>query len=399
MRLRAVLCSLVAMGAFGAMQACGGDDEAPDGGSGGTTGTGTNTGSGGSAGDASGGSASGVSASGGSASGGPTSGGSAGEGSGGTTTSATGGSAGMSGGGGEGGAPVDPEVARGEYLVNVVSVCSDCHSPRNPDGSPDPDNYLAGVECFADLDPADDEAGCLNSRNLTNHATGLRNRSDQEIKNMFLNGERPNGEALHPFMPYWSYGNMSDEDADAIVAFLRTVPGVDHEVPANQVDPPAEPAERVNLDLVPEPETDDPNYESAMRGRYLAAQAGPCLECHTPENPPGSAEPRDLSMAFAGGNGFPSALFGLPEGFPEMIFTANLTSHDTGLAGWSAEDIVGVLQDGVTPANPPVCPPMPSGPMGAFARLTDADALDIANYLLSLPPIDNEVAVCEFVAP
>ena len=385
MRLRAVLCSVVVVGA---MQACGGDDDAPpDPGSGGAGGT-TTTSSGGTT-------------TGGSAGEGTTaSGGSAGEATGGTTTTGdAGGTGGTGGGAGEGGAPVDPEVARGAYLVNVVSVCTDCHTPRNPDGSPDLDNLLAGVECFIDADPEDDEVGCLNTRNLTNHETGLMNRSDEEIKNMFLDGVRPNGNALHPIMPYWSYGNMSDEDADAIVAYLRTVPGVEHDLPPNQ-EPfraPDEPAERVDLGDVPEPDTDDPNYESAMRGRYLAAQAGVCLECHTPEAD--TPVPRDLSRAFAGGNAFTRDDLGLPPIFPETIFTRNLTPHETGLADWSAEDIVSVLKEGVKPDDSPVCPPMPSGPMGAFAGLTDEDALDIANYLATIPPIENDLPVCEITLP
>jgi len=60
---------------------------------------------------------------------------------------------------------------------------------------------------------------------------------------------------------------------------------------------------------------------------------------------------------------------------------------------------VRVLKEGVTPDDKPVCPPMPSGPMGSFARLTDDDALDIANYLLTLPPIENELPICEIAAP
>lgn len=388
MRLHAVLCSLVALGA---MTACGGDDDAP-----GSSTTSATTDAGGSAGEGTGGDA-----------GSTSSGGSAGEGTGGTggttstTGSAAGGAAGMSGGAGEGGAPVDPEVARGEYLVNVVSVCTDCHTPRNPDGSPDMDNYLAGVECFIDADPTDDEVGCLSSRNLTNDETGLKNRSDQEIKDMFLTGLRPNGEVLHPIMPYWSYGNMTEDDADAIVAFLRTVQGVEHELPPNQAPflAPDEPAVRVDLDRVPEPDPDDARYESAMRGRYLAAQAGPCLECHTPETEPGTPEPRDLDLAFSGGNMFSRDALGLPPVFPEEIFTRNLTSDETGLADWSRQDIVRLLKEGLTPTDKPVCPPMPAGPMGAFARLTDDDALDIATYLKSLPPIENELPICEIAEP
>jgi hypothetical protein len=37
------------------------------------------------------------------------------------------------------------------------------------------------------------------------------------------------------------------------------------------------------------------------------------------------------------------------------------------------------------------CPPMPAGPTQAFGGMTDQDALDIGNYITSLPPIDNGV--------
>jgi hypothetical protein len=135
---------------------------------------------------------------------------------------------------------------------------------------------MAGIDCFVDAVPEDDMVGCLNSANLTNHETGLMNRSDDEIKDMFLHGVRPNGEALFPFMPYFSYANMSDRDADAIVAFLRTIPGVDHQVPPNQVPftPPAAPASPIDVDLIPMPSEDAADYDSAMRGRYLAGQVG-----------------------------------------------------------------------------------------------------------------------------
>lgn len=357
------------------LSGCGGDDEVV---------TPTSTNGGGSAGeDGSGGTTSTVTTTGQT---GSTTGGASGG------TAGAAGGAGMSGGGGEGGA-VDPQVARGEYLVKVVSVCADCHTPRLATGAPDPDMFLAGAECFVDADPADPDVGCLSTRNLTNHETGLKNRSDKEIKNMFMKGKRPNGDALHPVMPYWSFGNMTAEDANAIVAYLRTVPGVEHELPPAQapfiVDAAAP---LVDLTQVPEPDTDEPNYESAMRGRYLAAQAGVCLECHTPSTPMGTPEPRDLSMAFAGGEEF---RLGLPAPFPEVIVSRNITSDATGLDGWSAEDIVRALKEGVGPTGDPVCPPMPAGPMGAYAQLTDDDALDLANYVLTLPPIDNDLPICE----
>ena len=47
--------------------------------------------------------------------------------------------------------------------------------------------YLAGNPTFIPLPNGD----ALPTRNLTNDATGLKNRTDAEIKNMFQNGMRP----------------------------------------------------------------------------------------------------------------------------------------------------------------------------------------------------------------
>ncbi len=290
-----------------------------------------------------------------------------------------------------GSAPTQAElVERGDYLVNHIAGCPDCHTPRNADGSLDLDNFMAGAECFIDIDPTTEGVGCLSTPNLTNDETGLLNRSDAEIKGMFQNGERPNGEYLHSVMPYWVFGNMTDEDADAVVAYLRTVEPVSHMVPANEapwdMHPPAA-ANRIDLSKVPEPESGSADYESAVRGRYLATSAGVCLECHTPENEPGSAEPLMLDKAFSGGR-----VFSLAPGFASL--SANLTQDETGLKGWTKADIVKVLHEGIDKKGEPLCPPMPVGPLGAFGGITDEDANDIAAYILSLPPVVNDVFDC-----
>ncbi len=120
--------------------------------------------------------------------------------------------------------------ARGNYLVNAVIACSDCHTPQLPTGGPDMTKFLAGNPTFVKLPNGD----ALGTRNLTNDETGLKNRTDDEIKNMFLNGIRPTAtgmEALNPVMPYYVFHNMKAADADAIVAYLRTVPAVSNTIP------------------------------------------------------------------------------------------------------------------------------------------------------------------------
>jgi mono/diheme cytochrome c family protein len=287
---------------------------------------------------------------------------------------------------------VDP-VERGRYLVDHVAVCTGCHTPRNPDGSPDLTNYLAGVECFVDIDPTTAGFGCLHSRNLTNDPTGLMTRSDEEIKTMFRDGVRPNGAFLNNVMPYWVFHNMTDADADAIVAYLRTVPGVDHAVPANEMPFDNVPAAATPLDDIDIPAA-VVGDASAENGRYLASKVGVCVECHTQHLPPGTpGKPIDINLMFQGGEPFPAAAFGLPvPPFPDVIYSANITSHTpNGIGGRTEQQVVDELLLGMDPAGAGVCPPMPVGPMGEYGGLTQQDAQDIAHYIVSLPPGDYMV--------
>lgn len=41
-------------------------------------------------------------------------------------------------------APIESAVARGEYLFKSVAMCTDCHTPRKPDGSFDQQHGLYG---------------------------------------------------------------------------------------------------------------------------------------------------------------------------------------------------------------------------------------------------------------
>jgi hypothetical protein len=296
---------------------------------------------------------------------------------------------GMGGEGGEGGASESPLVARGDYLVNHVAACPDCHTPHDEMGAPILEKFLSGWECIVKL-PND---SCLHSRNLTNDETGLKNRTDDEIKTMIKDGIRPaatGDEPLFPMMPYYVFHNMKDEDLDAIVAYLRTVPAVKHAVPKSgeefKIPGPAEP---VDPELIPMPADDYEELDSALRGRYLAGEIGICMECHTKHVM--APVPLDTDMLFAGGEEFDL-------GFPVVPVSKNLTSDEaTGLGKWDAADIVKVLKQGTAKDGTGICPPMPVGPMGAFAGLTDADALDIANYIKSLPAIDNKIVdMCAF---
>ncbi len=291
-------------------------------------------------------------------------------------------------------------VDRGRYLVNNVGACGFCHTPINPDGSRDTTRLLSGIECLGDFDPTNDMVGCIHTRNLTNDATGLKNATNEQIKNAFRNGMRTDGKVMSPVMPYWLFHNMTDADADAIVAYLRTVPGVAHTVPANQPPfdpPPAVPATPIDPSMIPSPPTSHPQYAAAMRGRYLTAQVGLCIDCHTPDaNPPDLSKMLiDISRPFAGGRMFfPEQLGYTSPPYPAMIFTANLTQDATGLLGWTLDQIKTAFKQGKDRDGKSVCAATHGLTTSPYAGLTDTDVNDIATYISTIPAIANARMDC-----
>jgi mono/diheme cytochrome c family protein len=116
--------------------------------------------------------------------------------------------------------------------------------------------------------------------------------------------------------------------------------------------------------------------EAALaRGHYLVDAVAHCGECHTPRNSMGALD-RDRWLA-----GNPSG----PEGKP----VPNITPHASGLAGWSVDDVVGVLDFGMTPEGDFVGSGMGLVVKETTSRLTDADRQAIADYILSLPPLES----------
>jgi hypothetical protein len=303
--------------------------------------------------------------------------------------------------GGTDGAVLTAQQQRGQYLVDVLIGCKDCHTPRLPNGQLDMSRYMAGDKTPAPgclfKAPNND---CLYPRNLTNDATGLRNRTDAEIKKMFMEGKRPaptGEEALHPVMPYYVFGNMAMEDADAIVAYLRTIPAVANEIPrrGNFWDVPAA-APPITLAKIPAPVSTYPNQAEALRGKYLATQSGLCIECHSPHRR-GAGAALDEDKLFQGGEDF-SGILGPT--FPFMIVSSNITPDPTtGVGNYTLTQLVNAMKMGVDEMGKGICPPMPSG-MGGYGGLTERDATDIAHYLKSIPPVVNAVVdMCVFPPP
>ncbi len=280
-------------------------------------------------------------------------------------------------------------IARGEYLVRAVAMCGECHTPRRPDGSLDPKLWLAGVPNRFDVEPVDDARGGISAPNLTPAALGAW--TDDAIRRAMLDGVGENG-PLVPVMPSYVFHNLKPADVDAIIAYLRQIPPIDAAVGGRQPlsVPPTAPAAPLADRAIPHTtlKPSDPSYARAERGRYLAS-VGLCVDCHSAWRP-NASPPLALERLFAGGRAFSRAEWGVAtERAPAVIYSYNLTPHASGLSGWTPAMVAATLKTNLDDHKLPLCRPMPGGPMGSYAALTDDDALDLGWYVTTLPPIDS----------
>ncbi len=119
--------------------------------------------------------------------------------------------------------------------------------------------------------------------------------------------------------------------------------------------------------------------DAVARGKYLVAVGG-CTDCHTA----GSLMGQPDMAHFLGGSNVGFSIPGLG-----VFVGPNLTSDkETGLGGWTDEQVVTAITTGVRPDGRKLAPSMP---YMNLAALTHDDALAIVAYLKSLPPVKNKV--------
>ena len=287
---------------------------------------------------------------------------------------------------------VTPQTfGRGEYLVKNVAGCGECHTPRDDAGNLDMSRWLAGVPGRFDLAPFDDAIGSISAPNLT-PAGGVGRWTDDSLRRAIVDGVTPDGAPLAPVMPSYVFHNMSDDDARAIVVYLRSLQPIESVIPARQPLPV-----HLHAAVAPIPDSaiphttlpaSDPKFPRAEHGRYLAAQVGFCMDCHSPWRVDASS-PLDTTKLFAGGRAFSSREWTVPPPAPAVIYSYNVTPHESGIKGWTEATVAHAITTGADDQGVPLCRPMPSGPTGSLGGITADDALDIGIYLTTLPPIDS----------
>jgi mono/diheme cytochrome c family protein len=118
-------------------------------------------------------------------------------------------------------------IERGRYLVEHVSLCIDCHTPRNSIGVPNRSMYLAG---------AGKKIGPLGQAvpNITpDKETGISEWKREDIVAVLLTGTKPDLDNIQGLMAEvieQGYKNMTKQDALAIADYVKSVRPINNRI-------------------------------------------------------------------------------------------------------------------------------------------------------------------------
>jgi mono/diheme cytochrome c family protein len=274
--------------------------------------------------------------------------------------------------------PTPEKIARGKYLANHVAVCLDCHSTHDYNYYSNP--VVPGTEGKGG-EEFTEAIGTLRMPNITPAALG--NWTDGEIMRAITAGVDKDGRALFPMMPYLNYSQLAEEDVHAIVAYIRTLPPIQNEVPKSKLNFPM----NLIVRTLPKPYAPPPPSpaDTVAYGKYLSTIAG-CHFCHTPVDDMGQPLP---GMDFAGGSEFKDPRIGI-------VRTANITpENDTGIGAWDKEYFIGRFKEKADSTGKYI-PVVQGGentvmPWTMYAGMTEEDLSAIYGYLRSVKPVMNQV--------
>lgn len=240
-------------------------------------------------------------------------------------------------------------VERGRHWISVS--CAYCHGED-----------LGGTVIFDD--PA---LGRIEAPNLTRGLGGVgASYADSDWVRAIRHGIGRDGKPLL-VMPAGAYYYLGDDDLGAIIAYIKSVPPVDHDIGGYRMTPLGRvlisagafgqiiDAEEIDH-TGPRPTVPTPGATSAY-GEYLV-KVQECRTCHGPQ------------------------LSGGKDPNPKAPPAPNLTRSGE-LAGWSEADFIQTLRTGTTPGGRQLSQYMP---WKYFGRMSDDELKAIWVYLQSLPP-------------
>jgi mono/diheme cytochrome c family protein len=259
-------------------------------------------------------------------------------------------------------------IERGHELV-TLGDCKSCHTVRG--GTP-----------FAGGQPIPTPFGTFFSPNITPDAqTGIGHWSAEDFWHALHNGYSKDGTLLYPTFPYTNYTKISRHDADAMFAYLKSIP------PAVQPNRQHEIRFPYNHRLLLTAwrflffrpgvyESDASRDQEWNRGAYLIEGLAHCSACHEARNAWGAIRSKHD----------PSGGLVLSWYAPALA-----SPHEAGVQDWTDADIVRLLKTGqVGTASANSTHASTLGPMGevVFESLQyahDEDLHAMAIYLKALP--------------
>ncbi|MDP3068550.1 MAG: c-type cytochrome [Methylocystis sp.] len=256
---------------------------------------------------------------------------------------------------------------RGRYLVEALTACDNCHTPRGAAGYDLPNRFSGGAQTFSD------KSYVVRGPNISpDRETGVGAWTDEELRAAIVDGVGRDGR-LAPVMPSDSYKPLTARDLDAIIAFLRSATPIHATLQSPQQrsgewTPRLMPGAAAPFD---EASLADKN----TRGRYVASLAR-CLSCHSEEI---DGAPEYQNRLGAGGKTFRNAA--------GVVVASNITSHSVkGVGAWSDDELKRAITQGVARDGALLKPPMSTLSKAHFSKMSPDDLDALVAWLRTIPP-------------
>jgi len=272
-------------------------------------------------------------------------------------------------------------LERGKYLANNVCVCIDCHSKRDwtKFAGPLVENTIGqGGEEF---NQKIGFPGRYYARNITPY--GIGDWTDGEVLRAVTCGVSRIGNPLFPVMPYLNYGALDRVDILSIIAYIRTLKPIEHNIPPSVSDFPMSfiihtIPQRARYSVMP-----DRNNKVAYGG-YLVTAAD-CAGCHTPQDKGTPIQGMDL----AGGFKFPLVTGG-------TVVSANITQDlETGIGKWTEKAFINRFKAysdaGYVPMSVTQGAFNTYMPWTMYTAIQTDDLKAIYAYLQTVKPVRNKI--------
>lgn len=210
----------------------------------------------------------------------------------------------------------------------VIAGLGNCHVCHTRAGG---DRYAGGLGLPTPF-------GTIYTSNITpDPVNGIGTWSYEAFARAMRHGISQDGSHLYPAFPYDYYARITEEDMQALYAYMMTRPAVDYAPPETALPFPF----NIRLTLEgwnllfhdPTPFQPDPTKdEDWNRGAYIVEAMGHCGACHSPRNPMGAAA-KTGPKAYTGG---------LVEGW----MAPPLTAATPAPIPWTEDALVNYLIDG-----------------------------------------------------